>query len=187
MLDDTILAGGIHRLQNDQDGMAIARPKQFLGRGQFGEIRFEYLRRPLLDGFLAGLFQFGRLRPTGIVIPQTHFLAGRNAHLVDGFLLDHEGSPFDVGRVSIASLQYGVLAAYPQVSASELDLSDQLDSIGIHSECGISGRQPGRQGSGRRDEYPVERIAVEPGKAETGLSSVMFWASRPVLIKPGRP
>ena len=89
MLDRAVLAGRVHRLQDDQHGIAVVGVEQFLGLGQVVEVLVQDLPGPLLDGVLAELFHLFGLRPAGVVVLEPDRLAGGDPEQVDDVLANH--------------------------------------------------------------------------------------------------
>ena len=68
VLDRTVLAGRIQRLENDEHRPAAVRPQQLLGIGQLGDVLGQRL--------LAGLLVFQALARTGFAIGEFKIVAG---------------------------------------------------------------------------------------------------------------
>ena len=93
VLDRPVLAGRVHRLEDDQHRVAVVGVEQVLGLGQVREVLVEDLPGPLLQGVLAEFLHLLGLRPAGVVILEPERLAGGHAEQVDDVLANHGRPP----------------------------------------------------------------------------------------------
>ena len=90
VLDRAVLAGGVHRLEDDQDGVAVVGVEAVPGpRPARARLSSEDLGRPLLDRLLAERLQPLRLRPAGVSVRQAGPLPGLDPESVDHLARDH--------------------------------------------------------------------------------------------------
>jgi hypothetical protein len=80
VLDGAVLAGGVHGLEDQQDGMRIGGVELFLRYAQGVQVFGQQLLGELFAIRLGRLLVAG---PRGIVVLEAHFLAGPHAHGVE--------------------------------------------------------------------------------------------------------
>ena len=110
MLDRAVLAGRIHRLQDDQHGVTVVGVEQFLCIGEFRQVLFQEGLRPLLDRLLAESLQFLGLGPTGVTLTEPRWLSRRDPEQFDNLLRDRHGTP--VGQVGNLPVFHGGMTAF---------------------------------------------------------------------------
>ena len=93
VLDRAVLAGRVHRLEDDQHRVAVVGVEQVLGLGQVREVLVEDLPGPLLQGVLAEFLHLLGLRPAGVVVLEPDRLAGGHPEQVDDVLANHGRPP----------------------------------------------------------------------------------------------
>ena len=78
MLDGAVLAGGVHRLQNDQHRIDIIGVEELLRLREVRNVLGQDGFCPPFDGVLAQFLQLCRLRPTGVALLQSHLVPRRD-------------------------------------------------------------------------------------------------------------
>ena len=93
VLDGAVFAGGVHGLEEDQDGVGVCGVEELLGFGELGAVLVKDRDGLEFGGFLAGVFEFAGDGPAGFVVFELDFFIGGDAELFEDF-----GG--DQGRVS---------------------------------------------------------------------------------------
>src|SRR5262249_53334220 len=93
VLDRPVLAGGVHRLEDDQQRIAVVGVEQVLGAGQVGEVLVEDLPGPLFERLLAELLHLLGLRPAGAEILDPDLLPRGRPEPIDDVVPDHGWPP----------------------------------------------------------------------------------------------
>ena len=142
VLDRPVLAGRVHRLEDDQHRVPVVGVEQVLGLGQVREVLVEDLPGPLLQGVLAEFLHLLGLRPAGVVVLQPDRLAGGHAEQVDDVLANHGRPP----RMTSPARGGGSLTGRLGPSAHRLD--DRRLGGGRRRRR-VRRRRPASAGSGR--------------------------------------
>ena len=82
VLDHGVLAGRVHRLQHDEQRVAVARPQQLLRLGERGDPARDGVLRPLLELVGGELGELGAATPPGVPARDARGLAGRDEEVV---------------------------------------------------------------------------------------------------------
>src|SRR5262249_4823589 len=90
VLDRPVLAGCIHRLQHNQEAIAIVGVEQLLRLGEILQVLLQAPAGPLPDVLLTERLHLRSLGPAGIVVLEPDLRPRRNAENVDDLLLDHD-------------------------------------------------------------------------------------------------
>ena len=89
VLDRPVLAGRVHRLQDDQHRVPVVRVEEVLGLGQVGQVLREHFLGPLLDRVLAEVLELDRSASSPGCSPSADLPVGRHAEQVDDVFANH--------------------------------------------------------------------------------------------------
>src|SRR5262249_11746771 len=89
MLDRAVLAGRVHRLQHDQDGVTVVGVEQLLSGGELLAALVKDRAGPLLADLLAQLLQLLGLPPPGGVVLDPNLPPAVDAETIDDNLRNH--------------------------------------------------------------------------------------------------
>ena len=83
VLDRRILAGGVHRLQDDEQRVPVTGPQQLLGDGELRDAALERILRPLLELVLCDVREVRAAGPAGVSRRKAGRLAGLDDELLE--------------------------------------------------------------------------------------------------------
>ena len=75
VLDRRVLAGSVHRLQDDEQRLPVTRPKQLLRGRELGDAALERLLRPFLELVLGQVGEVRAAGPRGVSLRQSRWLS----------------------------------------------------------------------------------------------------------------
>ena len=83
MLDRRVLAGRVHRLQDDEQRLPVTGPQQLLGDGELRDAALERILRPLLELVLGEVREVRAAGPAGVSRRKAGRLAGLDDELLE--------------------------------------------------------------------------------------------------------
>ena len=112
VLDRRVLAGGVHRLQDHEDRVAVARPQQLLCVGELLDATRDGVLRPLLELVRREGRELRAARPTRVSVGDARRWPGSTTSCWRSLVCVSTGLPLVVGRPAV-SYHHAVAAGDP--------------------------------------------------------------------------